>query len=63
MLNPLRREAVHALEAARAAGFVRWPPGQAVEPPVPYPEDTLELPGQCVQPGGARVLCTATASR
>ena len=40
-LNPLRREAVQALEAARAAGFVRFLPGQAVEPPVAYPEDTL----------------------
>ncbi|MEY4139357.1 MAG: hypothetical protein RLZZ371_1539 [Pseudomonadota bacterium] len=41
VLNPLRREAVQALEAARAAGFVRWQPGQAVEPPAPYPEDNL----------------------
>ncbi|MDD3935051.1 U32 family peptidase [Rhodoferax sp.] len=41
VLNPLRREAVQALEAARAAGFVRWLPGQAVEPPASYPEDTL----------------------
>jgi putative protease len=41
VLNPLRREAVQALEAARATGFVRWQPGQAVEPPAPYPEDSL----------------------
>ena len=41
VLNPLRREAMEDLEAARAAGFVRWQRGQAVEPPVPYPEDTL----------------------
>jgi 23S rRNA 5-hydroxycytidine C2501 synthase len=41
LLNGLRREAVDALEAARAAGFVRWLPGQAVEPPAPYPEDNL----------------------
>jgi 23S rRNA 5-hydroxycytidine C2501 synthase len=40
-LNPLRREAVQKLEAARAAGFVRWLPGQAVVPAVPYPEDSL----------------------
>jgi putative protease len=41
LLNGLRRDAVEALEAARAASFVRWLPGQAVEPPAPYPEDTL----------------------
>jgi putative protease len=41
VLNPLRREAVQALEAARSAGFVRWLPGQAVAPAVPYPDDTL----------------------
>jgi len=41
ILNPLRREAIQKLEAARAAGFVRWLPGQAVEPPVAYPDDTL----------------------
>jgi putative protease len=41
LLNGLRRDAVDALEAARAASFVRWLPGQAVEPPAPYPEDSL----------------------
>jgi 23S rRNA 5-hydroxycytidine C2501 synthase len=41
VLNPLRREAVEALERARAAGLVRLAPGVPVEPPVPYPEDTL----------------------
>ena len=41
VLNPLRREATEALERARAAGFVRLAPGVPVEPPVPYPEDTL----------------------
>ena len=40
-LNPLRRDAVAQLEAARAAGFVRLPRAQPVEPPVPFPEDTL----------------------
>jgi collagenase-like PrtC family protease len=39
--NALRREAVAALEAARAAAFSRLPRAQPVEPPVPYPEDTL----------------------
>ena len=40
-LNQLRRDAVARLEAARAAGFVRLPRAQPVEPPVPFPEDTL----------------------
>lgn len=40
-LNALRRDAVAALEAARAAAYVRPPRAQPVEPPVPYPEDTL----------------------
>jgi 23S rRNA 5-hydroxycytidine C2501 synthase len=41
VLNPLRREAVEALERARSQGFVRLAPGVSVEPPVAYPEDTL----------------------
>ncbi len=40
-LNQLRRDAVAALEAARQAGFVRLPRALPVEPPVPFPEDTL----------------------
>ena len=40
-LNQLRRDAVAALEAARAAGLQRLPRAQPVEPPVPFPEDTL----------------------
>ncbi len=40
-LNALRREAATALEAARAAAFTRLPRAKPVEPPVPYPEDTL----------------------
>jgi hypothetical protein len=32
---------VAALEAARAAALVRLPRATAVEPPVPYPEDSL----------------------
>ncbi len=39
--NALRRDAVAALEAARAAAFTRLPRAKPVEPPVPYPEDTL----------------------
>ncbi|MBK9572796.1 MAG: U32 family peptidase [Rhodoferax sp.] len=41
LLNPLRREALARLEAARAAAYVRPPRAATVEPPVPYPEDTL----------------------
>ncbi len=40
-LNALRRDAVAALEAARAAAYVRPPRSAPVVPPVPYPEDTL----------------------
>lgn len=40
-VNTLRRDAVAALEAARAAAFQRLPRGVAVEPPVAYPDDTL----------------------
>jgi len=40
-LNALRRDAVVALEQARAQALQRLPRAQAVEPPVPYPEDTL----------------------
>ncbi len=40
-LNQLRRDAVQALEAARTAGFVRLPRATPVEPPAPFPEDTL----------------------
>jgi putative protease len=39
--NGLRRDAVAALEAARAAAWQPLPRDAAVEPPVPYPEDTL----------------------
>jgi hypothetical protein len=41
LANKLRREAVEKLEAARLAAHVRPPRKAAVEPPVPYPEDTL----------------------
>ncbi len=41
LLNPLRRDAVAALEAARAAAYQRPAHATPVEPPVPYPEDTL----------------------
>lgn len=40
-LNALRRDGIAALEAARAAAFERLPRATPVEPPVPYPEDTL----------------------
>jgi 23S rRNA 5-hydroxycytidine C2501 synthase len=41
VLNPLRREAVESLEAARLAAWQRLPRALPVQPPVPYPEDTL----------------------
>lgn len=40
-LNQLRREAAAALEDARAKGFIRLPRALPVEPPAPFPEDTL----------------------
>ena len=40
-INALRRDAVGALEAVRAAAYVRPLRAQAVEPPATYPEDTL----------------------
>ena len=41
LINALRRDAVAALEAGRAAAYRRPPRAQAVEPPAVYPEDTL----------------------
>ncbi|MCG2593465.1 U32 family peptidase [Ramlibacter sp. XY19] len=41
LVNTLRRDAIAALEAARAAGYERPQRGQPVEPPAIYPEDTL----------------------
>ena len=41
LLNTLRRDAVQALESARAAAFVRWQPGVPVQPPASYPQDSL----------------------
>ena len=40
-LNQLRRDALEALETARAEGLVRLPRGIPVEPPAPFPEETL----------------------
>ena len=40
-LNTLRRDGLAALEAARAAAFERLPRHAPVQPPVPYPDDTL----------------------
>jgi putative protease len=41
ILNPLRRDAVDALEAARAAAYARPPRALPVRPPVSYPQDSL----------------------
>jgi len=41
LANRLRREAVHALEAQRTAAWRRLPRALPVQPPVPYPEQTL----------------------
>ncbi len=41
VLNPLRRDAVEQLEAVRLRAYRRPPRAVPVEPPVPYPEDTL----------------------
>ncbi len=40
-LNALRRAAIDALDAARLAAHERAPRATPVEPPVPYPEDSL----------------------
>jgi collagenase-like PrtC family protease len=40
-VNGLRRDALAALEAARAAAWQRLPRAVPVEPPVPYPADAL----------------------
>jgi collagenase-like PrtC family protease len=45
VLNPLRREAVEALEAVRSKAHRRLPRATAVEPPAPYPEDALTYLG------------------
>ena len=41
LINPLRREAVELLEAARLAAYTRPVRAVAVQPPVAYPEDSL----------------------
>jgi collagenase-like PrtC family protease len=41
LINQLRRDAVADLEASRRKAYVRPQRTPAVEPPVPYPEDTL----------------------
>jgi putative protease len=41
LVNALRRDAVAALEATRARAYERPLRSAPVEPPVPYPEDTL----------------------
>ena len=44
-LNALRREAVELLEVNRAKAFTRLPRAMPVEPPAPFPEDTLSYLG------------------
>jgi 23S rRNA 5-hydroxycytidine C2501 synthase len=44
-LNAARREAIEALEAARAAAFVRLHRNPAIEPPVAFPQDSLSYLG------------------
>lgn len=44
-INALRRDAVAALDAARGAAWQRPPRSAPIEPPVPYPEDTLSYLG------------------
>jgi 23S rRNA 5-hydroxycytidine C2501 synthase len=44
-LNALRRQAIEALGAARAAAYRRPPRHAAVEPPMPYPESSLSYLG------------------
>ncbi|MBY0453480.1 MAG: U32 family peptidase [Burkholderiaceae bacterium] len=41
VLNALRRDAVAQLETARTQGLQRLPRAQPVQPPTPYPDDTL----------------------
>ena len=41
LINPLRREVVERMEAARLAAYTRPARSAAVQPPVAYPEDTL----------------------
>ncbi|AVZ79109.1 collagenase-like protease [Zoogloeaceae bacteirum Par-f-2] len=40
-VNALRRLAIERIEAVRAAAWQRLPRATAIEPPVPYPEDSL----------------------
>jgi len=44
-VNGLRRQAVDALEAARAAAYQRPPRAPAVEPPPVYPDEELDYTG------------------
>ena len=44
-LNALRREAVEALETQRAQALQRLPRAAPMEPPVPFPQDTLTYLG------------------
>ena len=41
LINTMRRDAVDALDAARSQALPRLQRAEPVQPPVPYPEDTL----------------------
>jgi putative protease len=45
LLKSLRRDAVAALEGVRAKAFERLPRAAALEPPAPYPQDSLSYLG------------------
>ena len=55
MINILRRDAVDTLDRARQAAYERPQCGSAIEPPTPYPEDTLSYLGN-VYNGKARAF-------
>ena len=54
-INTLRRDAVDALDRARQAAYKRPQHRSAIEPPTPYPEDTLSYLGN-VYNGKARTF-------
>jgi putative protease len=54
-INALRRDAIGALEAARAAAYRRPPRATPIEPPATYPEDELSYLGNVLN-GAARAF-------